>query len=120
MSIDDELVSSEPLPERPFDCRTDSYMSLDEDNEPIMEVESTLEYPRGIPHQVCVLQAETSASAGVRRPTEFPCTVTMPDGVRQLTITAEMAEKADKFINECTIMPSTSTLEEMLTFIYFN
>ena len=55
----------------------------------------------------------------MRRPTEFPCTVTMPDGVRQLVITAEMAEKADKAITKCTMMPPTSTPEEMVTFNYF-
>ena len=44
----------------------------------------------------------------------------MPDGVTQLVITAQMAEKADKAITECTMMPPNSTPEEMLTFNYFN
>ena len=86
MSTNDELVATELLPKGPFDCRTNSDMSLDEDNEQAMEVESTLEYPQSIPREVCVLFVEGSASAAMRRPTEFPCTVTMPDGVRQLTI----------------------------------
>ena len=51
-----------------------------------------------------------------RRPTKFPCTITMPDGVTNLTITAEMAAKADKVIKECTMMPVDATREEMLTF----
>ena len=95
-------------------------MSLDEDSEQAMEVESALEYPQSIPRQVCVLYAEGSASAAMRRPTEFPCTVTMPDGVTQLIITAQMADKADKAIAECTMMPPTSTPKEMPTFNYFN
>ena len=85
-----------------------------------MEVESILEYPQNIPRQVCVLLAENSASSAMRRHIEFPCKVTMSDGVRQLTITAEMAEKSDKAINECTMIPPTSSLEELLTFNYFN
>ena len=63
-------------------------MRLDEDSEQAMEVESTLEYPQSIPRQGCVLYAEGSRSAAIRRPAEFPCTVTMPDGVTQLVITA--------------------------------
>src|SRR5665811_1217129 len=54
------------------------------------------------------------------RPTEFPCTITMPDGVTTLIITTEMAAKADKVIKECTMMPADATREEMLTFQYFN
>ena len=95
-------------------------MSLDEDSEQAMEVESALECPQSIPRQVCVLFTEASATAAMRRPTEFPCTITMPDGVTQLIITAQMAEKAKKAIAECTMMPPTSTPEEMLTFNYFN
>ena len=41
-------------------------------------------------------------------------------GFTQLVITAQMAEKADKAFTECTMMPPTSTPEEMLTFNYFN
>ena len=57
-------------------------MSLDEDNEQAMEVESMLECPQNISRQVCVLFTEVSATAAMRRPMEFPCTVTMPDRVR--------------------------------------
>ena len=120
MSRNNELVTKELLPEGPFDCRINSDMSLDEDSEHAMEVESVLEYPHKIACQVCVLHTEGSATDAMQRPTEFPCTVTMPDGVRQLTITAEMAENADKAINKCTMMLPTSTLEELLTFNYFN
>ena len=95
-------------------------MSLDEDSEQAMEIESVLKYPQSIPRQVCVLFAEGSTAAAMRRPTEFPCTVTMPDGVTQLMITTQMAERADKAITECTMIPPTSTPEEMLTFNYFN
>ena len=120
MSRNDELVTTECFPEGPFDCRTNSHMSLDEDRKQAIEVESAPENPLNIPRQVCVIIAEGSASAAMQRSTEFPCTITMPDGVRQLTITAEMAEKADKAITECTMMPPTSTPEELLTFNYFN
>ena len=95
-------------------------MRLEEDSEPMMEVENTLKYLQNILRQVCILLAEHSASTAIQRPTEFPCTITMPDGVKQLTITAEMAEKADKAINECIMMPSTSTPEQLLTFNYLN
>ena len=44
----------------------------------------------------------------------------MPDGVTTLTITAEMAAKADKVIKECTMMLADATREEMLAFQYFN
>ena len=120
MSTNDKLVTSQSPPEGPFDCNTNSDMSLDEDSEQAMEVESALDCPQSIPRQVCVLFTEGSATAAMRRPTEFPCTVTIPDGVTQLVITAQMAEKADKAITECTMMPPTSTPEEMLTFNYFN
>ena len=120
MSTIDELVTNQSPPEGPFDCRTNSDMSLGESSEQAMEVESTFECPQSIPRHVCVLFTEASATAAIRRPTEFPCTVTMPDGVRQLTITAEMAEKADKAITECTMMPPSSTSKELLTFNYFN
>ena len=96
-------------------------MSLDEDVESMTGLENTYAYPRVIPQQVYVaFGAESSDIAASRRPTEFPCTVTMPDGVTTLTITAEMAVKADKVIKECTMMPADATLEEMLTFQYFN
>ena len=76
---------------------------------------------RAIPQQVYVaFSAESSHNVASHRPTEFPCTVTMPDGVTTLTITAEMAAKADKVIKECTMMPAGSTPEEMLTFQYCN
>ena len=120
MSTNDELVTNQSPPEGPFDCRTNSDMSLDKSSEQAMEVESALECPQSISRQVYVLFTEASATAAMRRPTEFPCTVTILDGVRQLVITAEMAEKADKAITECTMMPPSSTPEEMLTFNYFN
>ena len=120
MSTNDKTVEDQSPPEGPFDCKTNSDMSHDEDSEQAMEVESALGYPQSIPRQVCVLYAEGSTSATMRRPIEFPCTVTMPDGVTQLIITAQMAEKADKAITECTMMPPNSTPEEMLTFNYFN
>ena len=44
----------------------------------------------------------------------------MPDGVRNLTITAEMAAKPDKVIKECTMMLVSLSPEEMRTFQYFN
>ena len=112
MSTNDKIVENQHLPEGPVDCQTNSDMSLDEDNEQAMEIESALEYPQSIPRQVCVLFAEGSGSAAMRRPAEFPCTVTMPDGVTQLIITAQMAEKADKAITECTMMPPNSTRSE--------
>ena len=108
-STSDKLVTDQSPPEGPFDCNTNSDMSLDEDSKQAMEAESALERPQSIPRQVCVLFTETSASAAMRRPTEFPCTVTMPDGVTELIITAQMAEKAEKAIAECTMMPLTST-----------
>ena len=96
-------------------------MSLDEDVESMTGLESTYICPRVIPQQVYVaIAAETSETAASRRPTEFPCTVTMPDGATTLTITAEMAPKADKVIKECTMKPADATQEEMLTFQYFN
>ena len=96
-------------------------MSLDEDVESMTGLENTYTYPRVIPQQVYVaIAAESSDAAASRRPTEFLCTVTMPDGVTNLTITAEMAAKADKVIKECTMMPADATREEMLTFQYFN
>ena len=118
MRKNNELVT-DSLPEGPLDCRTNSNISLDKDGEQAMEAETSLEYPQSIPRQVCVLFTEASATAAMRRPIEFPCTVTMPDGVTQLVITAQMAEKADKAITECTMMPPNSTPEEMLTFNYF-
>ena len=120
MSTNDELVTNQLPPKVPFDYRMNSDMSLGKSREQAMEVESTLECPQSIPRQVCVLFIEASATAAMRRPTEFPCMVTMPDGVRQLVITTKMAEKEDKAITECTMMPPSSTLEEMLTFNYFN
>ena len=78
MSTNDKLVTDQSPPEVSFDCNTNSDMSLDEDSGQAMEVESALECPQSMPRQVCVLFTETSASAAMRRPTEFPCTVTMP------------------------------------------
>ena len=85
-------------------------MSLDVDVESMTGIGSTYTYPRVIPHQVYVaINGESSEAAACRRSTEFPCTVTMPDGVTTLTITAEMAAKADKVIKECTMMPADAT-----------
>ena len=110
MSIGDEGVDCEIRSDGPLDEHTGSDMSLDEDVESMTGLESTYTYPRVIPQQVYVaIAAETSDTAASRRPTEFPCTVTMPDGVTNLTITAEMATKADKVIKECTMMPAVAT-----------
>ena len=45
MSTNDKTVEDQVLPEGPVDCKTNSDMSLDEDSEQAMEVESTLDYP---------------------------------------------------------------------------
>ena len=57
MSTNDKFGTDQSPPEGPFDCNTNSDMSLDEDSEQAMEVESILEYPQSIPRQVCVLFA---------------------------------------------------------------
>ena len=84
-------------------------------------IDNTYTCPPIIPRQVyAAISAETSTAAASRRPTEFPCTVTLPDGVSTLTITAEMAAKVDKVIKECTMMPTDATPEEMMAYNYFN
>ena len=121
LSMGDEGIDCEIHPGGPLDEHIDSDMSLDDGVESMTGRESTYTYPRVIPQQVYVaIATESSDVAASRRPTEFPCTITMPDGVTTLTITAEMAAKADKVMKECTMMPADATQEEMLTFQYFN
>src|SRR6185369_5658854 len=121
MCIGDEHIENEIRLEDLLDEHNGSDMSLDDDVESITGIDSAYTCPRVTPHQVYVaFSAESSAAAAARRPTQYPCTVTMPDGVTTLTITEEMAVKADKVIKECTMMPANSTLEEMLTYQYFN
>jgi hypothetical protein len=121
ISIGDEHIDNEIHLEDLLDEHNGSDMSLDNDVESMTGIDSAYTCPRVTPHQVYVaFSAESSAAAAVRRPTQFPCTVTMPDGVTTLTITEEMAAKADKVIKECTMMPAGSTPEEMLTYQYFN
>ena len=100
--------------------QSNSNMSLDDDAESIMRISNTWAEDRVVPYQVYTAStAETSAAATCRRPTEYPCTVTMPDGTTTLTITAEMAEKVSKVIESCTMLPANATPEEVLTLQYF-
>ena len=49
MSTIYKLVTNQSPPKGPFDCNMNSDMSLDEDSEQAMEVESALECPQSIP-----------------------------------------------------------------------
>ena len=121
MSIGDEHIDNDTRAEDLLDEHNGSDMSLDDDVESMAGTDNAYTCPRVTPHQVYVaFSAESSVDAAARRPTQYPCTVTMPDGVTTLTITEEMAAKADKVIKECTMMPTGSTPEEMLTYQYFN
>lgn len=96
-------------------------MSVGDEYEPTNDVDIMYACSPVIPRQVYVaISAETSAAAASRRPTEFPCTVTLPNDTTQLTITAEMAAKVGKVITDCTMMSADATPNELLTYNYFN
>lgn len=96
-------------------------MDRDDDTEATPDIRTAYTYPSPIPWQVCVaITAETSGSAASRRPVEYPCTVTVPDGTTTLVIMAEMAAKVTKVIDEGIMMPTGATPDELTTYNYFN
>ena len=96
-------------------------MDWDDETEATPDTRTTYAYPSTMQQQGCVaFTTETSATVASRRPTKYPCTVTLPDGTTNLIITTEMAAKITKLIDGGIMVRADATPDELTASNYFN